>query len=112
MSSYDFTTYVDRGTEFHLRVVDDAGAPIDISGASIAMQVRATHSRAAPVADLSTSGGQISITDAANGQFVISVLLSSPGTFVYDVFMAGVSEVVSTRPVVEGRITAKRAVTR
>ena len=112
MSSYDFTTYVGRGTEFHLRLVDNAGDPIDISGASIAMQARTTHSRVDPVIDLSTSGGQISIADAANGQFVISVLLNSPGTFVYDVFVAGVSEVGSTRPVVEGRITAKRAVTR
>lgn len=61
------------------------GAPIDLTGCTIRMQVRLNRA-ATPILDISTTSG-ITIVDAAAGKFQINpVLINQPGgRYIYDI---------------------------
>lgn len=52
---------------------DTPGAPINITGFAIRMQVRTGSKTGTLVLDMSTGGGEIVIIDALNGQFQFAV---------------------------------------
>jgi hypothetical protein len=54
-------------------------SPVDLSGATIRMQVRRTRCMP-PILDISTASG-ITVTDAANGEFRINPTIITANTF-------------------------------
>ena len=70
---YDFS--VEAGASFSraFRCKDAGGAPIDITGASISMMARTSYDAASPTLSLSTSGGQIVLTDPDAGEFTVTI---------------------------------------
>jgi len=84
----DFTVY--KGTSFveNLRPLDAEGNPYDLTGASVKIQVISPLDGVTPLLEMSTIGGEISITEPPTfGEFVISLApsdtaaLSSGGAY-------------------------------
>lgn len=74
------------------------GAPVDLTGASIAMHVRLFPKAAETELELSTAGGEIVITDADAGEFSIParVVTLPEGTLHYDIELTLASGEVKT----------------
>lgn len=95
---------------------DDAGDPIDLTGYSIAMQVRASASASETLFDLSTTGGEIVLTTPASGVFTVTITDETTGAEtapvdgVYDVVVEDASG-TKTR-IMEGRALFTAGVTR
>lgn len=118
---YHFTNRVGRnaveqGSTFKrtMTLQNDYGEPIDLTGHSFRMQVRATVEAASPVIELTTGNGRIPIDDAEAGKFTI--LLSATetagltaGFYVYDLEWVRGSEV---ERLFEGQLEVSREVTR
>lgn len=70
-----------------LRLKDSADAPIDLTGATVRMHVRAVISDTTPIIELTEANGRATITDAVNGE--VTLLISATATAALD-FTAGV----------------------
>lgn len=86
--SYDITHY--RGDTFQGVTVSFSlsGNPVDLTDASILLQIKANSSDDTAKLEASTTNGKIVITDAANGTFtflVDEVIDLPPKEYVYDV---------------------------
>lgn len=70
MSSYPITHY--RGETFLGATINFSlsGTPVDLTGASIKLQIKADESDATAKYEASTDDGKIVISDPANGQFI------------------------------------------
>lgn len=86
--SYAITHY--RGDTFLGFTVNLSlsGSPIDLTGASIKMQIKSKDSDADAKYEASTDNGKIEITDAVNGQFKVledTIIDLVPKEYKYDV---------------------------
>jgi hypothetical protein len=86
--SYPITHY--RGDTFPGRAVNISlsGSPIDLTGASIKMQIKSKDSDVEAKLEASTDNGLIVITDAANGSFKFledTIIDLVPKEYRYDV---------------------------
>ena len=71
-----FNFRIEQGTTYErvFRLRDSDGDPVDITGWGIRMDVRETRSKSATlVIELTENNGNIQITDAANGEFVVAL---------------------------------------
>ena len=92
---------------------DSAGVGYDITGKTIAMEVR-TCPGADVVVEASTTDGRIVITDAANGIFVITIPANimadvDPLAYVYDILL--ITSAADRIRLVEGAFTVADRVT-
>ena len=86
MTEYDIEVYNNDTYNGCLVEVIVNTVPLNLTGASIKMQVRKIRENA-PVIEIDTDAG-ITITDAANGKFQIDeqvFTVETPGTFLYDI---------------------------
>tara|TARA_R110000851_G_C13089506_1_gene566730 strand:+ start:1209 stop:1574 length:366 start_codon:yes stop_codon:yes gene_type:complete len=89
--SNEYNPCVQQGSDwwFQVQYTDSDDVALDITGATIEMQVRENAKSATPLIDLSIGSG-ITITDAANGTFLVEVtpaqtiLLPAPKSVMYD----------------------------
>jgi len=93
----------------------DPAAPVDLTGASIRMQVRTHKESATALLSVSTDAGGITITDAANGEFAVRVEAIDTDDLefpkgVYDIEIEMPDGTVNR--LVEGAVTLSRQVTR
>jgi len=72
----NFELYAGNAKTLHFEIVDEDGAVVDITGATIAWGV-STHENSKSKLFSYTSPTNITITDAANGKFDVSVLASN-----------------------------------
>lgn len=113
----DITIY--QGATFFRRYTwktGDPAAPVDLTGASIRMQVRTHKESETALLTVSngTSGG-VTITDAANGEFTVRVEAADTDDLefprgVYDIEIEMPDGTVNR--LVEGAVTLSRQVTR
>ena len=103
---------IDAGADFEttLDLIADDGTSIDVSGYSFSSQIRKSYYSANATANIA-----ISITDAVNGNTILSLDAANtanipPGRYVYDVKMIDTTNTVTR--IVEGIITVTPAVTR
>jgi hypothetical protein len=103
---------VDQGAtyESELDLVNDDGATINVAGYVFTGQIRKSYYSVKPTANLT-----ISVTDAANGNVLISLNAATTanikaGRYVYDVKMKDTANVVTR--IVEGIITITPQVTK
>lgn len=113
-ASNDFTVHQGDDEILSITYQDPAGDAIDLSGYSAQMQVRETVKSTSTVLDLSTSGGEISIT---GGTGLIEVTIDkttstalTPGTYKYDLQIASGAGIRST--ILKGDFTVNAEVTR
>lgn len=105
---------IEQGATFLLTLIyqDDTGAPANLSGYAARMQLRASKAAAAPVIELTTENGRISIVGAA-GQINLTISAadteSLEGSGVYDLELVN-GEIVER--LVEGNYTVSQQVTR
>ena len=94
-------------------VTDDAGAAVNLTGATITVGVREPESLL-PIATYTTPSTQLAITDAVNGVFALNVDLDQttypPGMYEVGVIVKLATSVkrqlvVATLPVVEGVVS-------
>lgn len=95
-TTYDITTKngdTYPGAVFTITVND---SPLNLTGYSAQMQVRATRSTAA-IIDISNGSG-LTFSDAANGELTIDAQIfdSTPGTYLYDIELTSGAGVVKT----------------
>lgn len=93
----------------------DPATPVDLTGATLRMQVRETKHSDIPLLSLSTGGSGITVTDAANGKFTVRAEAAQTDalsftTGVYDLEIK-LADGTVTR-LVEGSATLSRQVTR
>lgn len=109
---YDIT--IEAGATFTLSLtyVDDTGAPVDLTGYTARMQLRAAIGDTTPVIELSTSNGRISI-DTASGQITLNISATDTGSLtgsgVYDPELVNG---VTVERLIEGLYTVNAEVTR
>jgi hypothetical protein len=111
---YDIT--IEEGATFLLSCTwkDAAGDPIDLTGYSAAMQVRRYKTAADTLLDVSSSGGEITLGDAA-GTIEVAIPATETAALtgevaVYDLELTDGSGVVTR--LLEGDVTISREVTR
>jgi hypothetical protein len=103
---------IDQGADFEttLDLIADDGTAINISGYSFSSQIRKSYYSANSTANL-----MITITDAANGNTILTLDAANtaniwPGRYVYDILMVDTTNTVTR--VVEGIVTITPAVTK
>lgn len=79
MSAGQYSFCIYQGSTFKRTITytDSSGTAVDLTGATIRMQARENVNSASTVIDLSTDTSGISITDAAAGEFEISLTASA-----------------------------------
>ena len=109
-AKYDIV--LDSGTDYTLLLTftDSAGEPLDFSGCSARMHIRAEPEARAVMAELSTENGRISISEDGavldfSGLFPAQMRYSG----VYDILLTDLEGRVTR--VLEGSFTARRGVT-
>jgi hypothetical protein len=106
---YSFT--IEQGSAFSqtFQYQTEAGAPINITGAYIAMQCRPSYGSDTVNFSASTTGGNITITDAANGTFRIDFTSTETAAFtaggVYDIEISPGGDTSATLRLLQGTIT-------
>ena len=86
-TTYDISTITnDTLNAITFNVTVDAVA-LDLTGATITMQARATRDTAPVLSLTSVASAGITITNAINGQFKINkqILIVAPGIYLYDI---------------------------
>jgi len=77
--------------DFKVTILDEAGAPVDLTGETVELAVKAGYKE--PVAlllDTASSPSTLTITDPTDGEIFVhfdgddTLLLSAPRTYVYD----------------------------
>lgn len=114
----DLTMYRGDTPTWELAVTNAAGAPYNLTGCTIRMMAKRaiTDADSAAVLDLSTAGGEITITDAAGGRAEIvppaadTAGLIADVNALYDVQITTGTSRVHT--VASGRLLIRRDVTR
>lgn len=111
---YDMTC--EQGTTFRqtLRWLDESDTPVDLTGYTAAMQVRASHKAATTWLDLSSTNGDIVIVPE-DGELQITVVAIdtaalAPGTGVYDLELTSPGGIVTR--LIEGKFTVTPEVTK
>lgn len=93
----------------------EAGTPINLTGAYIAMQVRETTGAPVAEATATTSNGKIVLTDAVNGIFTITFLPADTSAVtrsgVYDIEYSAGGDTTATIRLVQGRAVLSKEVT-
>lgn len=94
---------------------DSGGTPINLTGAKIAMQIRATAGDPVAQAEATTANGKIVLTDAANGVFTITLLPVDTSAVtvsgVYDIEYSAGGDTTATVRLLQGRAILSREVT-
>lgn len=93
----DITLYVGRTTTIRATVVDVAGAPLDLTGATVSA---AGAARGGAASEWTAEG---SVADAATGAIELVITPARPGRGVFEVWIDGVAGVDSGAPVLSGR---------
>ena len=103
--------FIDQGATFTttVTVTDSSGSAVNLSGYSVAAQIRKSHQSTSSVAFTA------SVSDASSGEITISLTPTQTaaleqGRYVYDVLITD-SSGTKTR-VVEGQVTVNPSVTR
>lgn len=110
--SYDLT--IEQGATFTLAMFyqDDAGAAVDLTGATARMQLRTAVSASTPAIELTTQNGRITI-DGARGQITLNIAAADTagltGSGVYDLEIVQGSTV---QRILEGAYKVNPEVTR
>lgn len=94
---------------------DDGVTPVNLTGDYIAMEIRQTADAVSSLASASTSVGGITINDAANGKFTVTLLPSDTSAIttsgVYDIERSPGGDTNATVRVVQGRAVLSKEVT-
>lgn len=103
----------EQGATFNLPLqwIDATGAPVDMTGYSAQMDVRASKTSAEVLVELSTANGRISLDSAGNITLSISATDTAtliPGQYVYDLELtngSSVERLIEGAFVVDGEVT-------
>lgn len=76
-----------------LQITDSDDNAVDITGFSFTFEIRDTKFSSSPIVTASTSGGEITITDAANGDINISLSDTVTDAFPTGVFHAALDSI-------------------
>lgn len=81
MAAGVYDTEMEQGADWRRQFVylDSAGAPIDISGATIVMKAKASALDAAALVEASVGNGKIELTTPASGIFTVIIPAAATG---------------------------------
>ena len=106
---------IDQGATYSLALTykDSAGAAINLTGYTAAMQIRSSYDSTSTIVSLTSSAG-IVIT-AATGLLTVNITSTqttalTPGTYVYDLEITSASNVVTR--LIQGSVIVSAEVTR
>lgn len=107
----DFTMANNEDLRQAFQIKDDAGVPVDITGADLRMDIEAASG--ADAIEATIANGRIALADAAAGQFEIAIPAATmrtltPGYYRHDLVMTLGGEI---RRVFEGGLDLARGVT-
>lgn len=117
MAAGELNIVIDQGSTFVMTITltTDGTTPIDITGYSARMQMRTSHGAAATALDLSTGGGEITLSDPTAGEYTVTVddattAALTPGSYVYDFESVDTGGAVTR--IIEGSAVVSPEVTR
>jgi len=117
MAAGTYNIEIEQGASFSRTITyqDSAGSAVDITGYTIRMQARETVNSSTAYIDINTTDGGVVITDAAAGEFKLTLTAAQTSAItvergVYDLEVVDVSGNVTR--LLQGSVVLDREITR